>query len=103
MLLFGHSSLDFRESKANPYGFVFSKLNELIPGDVVEVLRNGNQYLYAVQETVIKHPNRVNEVIDAHQNDSYLTLMACFPLYSTSKRILVIAKKMNPGQVAQHI
>jgi len=43
----------------------------------------------------------VNEVVDAYQDGSYLTLMACFPLYSTAQRILVIAKRVDPTQLAQ--
>jgi len=101
MLIFWHSSVDFWESKSNQYGFVFSKLNELVSGDIIEVIWDGQQYLYEVQETVVKNPKKVNEVVDAYQDGSYLTLMACFPLYSTAQRILVIAKRVDPTQLAQ--
>lgn len=103
MLLFGHSSVDFREGKNNPYGFIFSKLHELQSGDIIEIVREGKQYLYEVEETVIKNPKKVNEVIQQYQDKPYLTLMACFPRFSTAQRILVIAKQLDPQKVAQSV
>jgi LPXTG-site transpeptidase (sortase) family protein len=106
-LIFGHSSVDFRETKNNPYGFIFSHLNELQVGDTIEIVRNGQQHMYRVEETVIKNPTEVNEVISEFTNDKFLTLMACYPRFSTAQRILVVAKAIDKsdieaGRLAMH-
>ena len=92
-LLFGHSSVDYREGKDNPYGFIFSQLHELAPGDTIEVVRNGKKHEYIVEETVIKNPKDVGSLISKYADKKYLTLMACYPRFSTAQRIMVIAKE----------
>ena len=100
-LIFWHSSVDFRETKSNPFGFIFSHLHQLEIGDTIELIWNWQQYLYSVEETVIKRPHQVNEVMQAYNNDKFLTLMACYPRFSTAQRILVVARAITPEQYAE--
>jgi LPXTG-site transpeptidase (sortase) family protein len=100
-LLFWHSSVDFRESKDNPFWFIFSHLNELQVGDQIEVVRDGQQYFYAVEETIIKKPTEVNQVMEAFDDGKYITLMACYPRFSTAKRIMVVAKQLTAEEFAK--
>lgn len=100
-LIFWHSSVDFWETKSNPYGFIFSHLNELQVGDTIEIVRNGQQHMYRVEETVIKSPTEVNEVVTKFSNDKFLTLMACYPRFSTAQRILVVAKAIDKKTLSQ--
>lgn len=100
-LIFWHSSVDFRESKDNPFGFIFSHLNELQVGDQIEVVRDGQQYFYAVEETVIKKPTEVNQVMETFDDGHYITLMACYPRFSTAQRIMVVAKQLTAEEFAK--
>ena len=93
--------MDFWETKSNPYGFIFSHLNELQVGDTIEIVRNGQQHMYRVEETVIKSPTEVNEVVTKFSNDKFLTLMACYPRFSTAQRILVVAKAIDKKTLSQ--
>lgn len=100
-LVFWHSSVDFRESKSNPYGFIFSHLHELEPWDTIELVWNGQQHLYSVKETVVKNPTEINGVLQTFDDDKFLTLMACYPRFSTAQRILVIAKAISSEEFAK--
>ena len=100
-LIFWHSSVDFRETKENPYGFIFSHLHELEIGDTIELVRNSQQYLYSVEETIIKNPTQINEVLTQFDHDKFLTLMACYPRFSTAQRILVVAKAITSEEYAK--
>lgn len=64
-------------------------------------MRDGQQYFYAVEETVIKKPTQVNEVMQAFSDGNYLTLMACYPRFSTAQRIMVVAKQLTPEEFAK--
>jgi LPXTG-site transpeptidase (sortase) family protein len=70
-------------------------------GDMIELVWNGKQFIYSVEETVIKNPKDVNDIIEAYKNNKYLTLMACYPRFSTAKRILVIAKEMTKEDLSK--
>jgi len=100
-LVFWHSSVDFRETKSNPYGFIFSHLHELEIGDTIELVWNGQQHLYSVEETIIKKPTQINEVLTQFDHDKFLTLMACYPRFSTAQRILVVAKAITSEEYAK--
>jgi LPXTG-site transpeptidase (sortase) family protein len=94
-LIFWHSSVDFWETKSNPYGFIFSHLHELEIWDTIELVWDSQQYLYSVEETVIKKPTQINEILQQFKEWKYLTLMACYPRFSTAQRILVVARAIT--------
>lgn len=91
-LVFWHSSVDAREQEENEYGFAFYKLPKILPGEEIHVVREGKRYTYVVEEKVIKDPDEVSGELKQHINEKYLTLMACYPLFTDARRILVRAK-----------
>lgn len=94
-LFFWHTSQEWREK--NPYGTVFSKIPKLQVGDEVQVIWEGNEYTYKVITTVIKTPNKVNEEYLKYQGQDkqFVTLMWCYPLGRTDKRMMVIAERVE--------
>gem|GEM_PF-6727827 len=62
---------------------------------------NGQQHLYSVEETIIKKPTQINEVLTQFDHDKFLTLMACYPRFSTAQRILVVAKAITSEEYAK--
>lgn len=90
-LLFGHSSVDSFEQSDNPFGFVFYNLPKLVIWDKIEVVRDGTVYEYEMTERHIKRPSHVPDLLNKEYEEHQLTLMACYPLLSDAKRILVTA------------
>jgi LPXTG-site transpeptidase (sortase) family protein len=73
----------------NKYGNVFQKLSTVPVGEDITVLWNSQLYTYQIDHKVIKRPKDVAKEISAWQDKEYLTLMACYPLFSDAQRILV--------------
>jgi sortase A len=77
------------------YGAPFASIDELQPGDTIKVTTLQGSFTYAVarQEDgsghIIVNPNQT-EVLD-DVGDNRLTLTACHPKFSASKRIIVVA------------
>lgn len=94
-LIFGHSSVDGWENVTNNFWYIFSQLPKLSWGEHIEVIWDGKKYTYAVEDKVIVKPDEVWTELQKHQNDNYLTLMACYPLFSTAKRIMVRTKMIE--------
>lgn len=91
-LLFGHSSVDSFEQADNPFWFVFYALPKLESGDRIEVFWDWSIFEYEVEHKQIKRPTQVPDELNKDYDDHQLTLMACYPLLSDAKRILVHAK-----------
>jgi sortase A len=79
------------------YGAPFASIDELAPGDPITVTTLQGTFTYAVirQEDgsghIIVSPNAV-EVLNEVPGKNLLTLTACHPKYSASKRIIVFAE-----------
>lgn len=91
---FGHTSQEYW--KNNPYGTVFRRIPQLKEGDKIQVIRDGVLYEYKVLDTVIVKPKNVN---DTYMNfweewKEYITLMWCYPIWRTDKRMMVFAEKI---------
>ncbi len=101
-LLFGHSSIDAREAKSNPYGQVFAKLPKLVEGDLIKVIRDGQLYIYEAVDKEVKRPKEVGGALAAEwsSDEPLLTLMACYPILSDAKRMLVTARLWQPKQLS---
>jgi sortase A len=89
VFIFGHSSFD--AEKAGQYKEVFAKLDELVNGDLIEIQSSEARYTYKVVEKKIVNSN---DVSIAGQNYSLkqLTLMTCWPIGSTEKRLVVVGE-----------
>ncbi|MEX2144184.1 MAG: class D sortase [Anaerolineales bacterium] len=81
LVLTGHNDI---------YGEVFRNLDELQPGDEIEIFSAANSYVYVVTETLIVEPTFV-EVMDPTPNAS-LTLISCYPYRIDTQRIVVLAE-----------
>lgn len=90
-LIFWHSSVDGWE-KNNPYGFVFYKLPKIGLGEDIHIIWEGKLHTYTVEEKSVKNPEDVSDELLAYNNEAYLTLMACYPLFSDARRMLVRAR-----------
>lgn len=90
MIISGHSS-NYVWAKGN-FNYIFSKLNNLMPGDVVEVKvtqQNGKvfDYQYQITEkfTTVANDARIFENTDAPT----ITLSTCWPLGTNARRLIV--------------
>lgn len=85
-------------STGNPwhgkYRFAFLKINEVQPGHAITLDYEGTRYTYRVVSSDIVVPKSDYQVVSDRPVPS-VTLMACWPLWSTSKRILVRAELTN--------
>jgi sortase A len=79
------------------YGAPFNRLDELAPGDLIEVTTLKDTYTYKVDETKVVKPSQV-EVLDPTP-DARLTLTTCNPKYSAAQRLVVISH-LAPGEKA---
>lgn len=73
------------------YRFAFLKINEIKTGNVISLDYNGTRYTYRVVSSDIVTPTADYQVVSDRPVPS-VTLMACWPLWSTSKRMLVRAE-----------
>lgn len=91
---FGHTSQEYW--KSNPYGTVFRRIPQLRENDKIQVVRDGVLYEYKVLKTVIVKPKDVNNtyVNFWDEDKEYITLMWCYPIWRTDKRIMVFAERI---------
>jgi LPXTG-site transpeptidase (sortase) family protein len=94
-LFFGHTSQEWRQK--NPYWTVFSRMPELDQWDEFKIIRNGKLYEYKIVEKIIVNPSKVNSQYQKYQESwsDFITLMWCYPLWRTDKRMMVTAKRIN--------
>jgi sortase A len=72
------------------YGAWFRRLNQLDPGDTVELSMPYGRFTYAVEQRKIVPPTAT--WVTHRVGYDRLVLSACHPLYSAAKRIVVFAK-----------
>jgi sortase A len=87
IFIFGHSS---NVNDSGPYAKIFSKLNDLSIGDTIKVTYKDKVYSYIVSEKRV-----VNDTDTSPLNlttSEQLTLMTCWPVGTTDKRLIIIAK-----------
>lgn len=93
-LIFGHTSQERRQK--NPYWTIFSQIPNLTNWDKIQVVREWNLYEYAVVDKTIVIPSKVNSTfLEYNQKWEYLTLMWCYPLGRTDKRIMIMAQQIK--------
>ena len=89
VMVYGHSS-NYTWVR-NPYTEILSRINELNPGDLLYVTRNGFVYTYQVKHEKIINPSDTSDFIDDGSGEE-LILYTCWPKYSVAERYLVIAE-----------
>lgn len=92
LVLTGHSS-DYPWKK-DPYGSLFSKVDALKIGDDITVTTKNASFTYKVSGTEVVTPDD-GAVLNATPNPT-LTLITCYPLYTTWKRYIVHATLVTP-------
>ncbi len=76
------------------YRFAFLRINELADGNVIHIDYNGTRYTYEVSRKEIVIPTADFRVISDRPVPT-MSLMACWPLWSTEKRMLVHSELTN--------
>lgn len=70
------------------YRFAFLDINKLNPGDLLHIDYNGTRYTYRMtSRDLIKPAN--GYTIESGRPVPTMTLMACWPLWSTQKRMII--------------
>lgn len=68
-------------------GQFFKRLDELEPGDTIEMEYNGNHHVYRVTETWVVLPDETWVI--GETKESVITLVTCTPPRSTSHRLII--------------
>lgn len=76
------------------YRFAFLKINEIKPGNVLHLDYEGTRYTYRVSDTHIVKPQPDFKVASDRPVPT-VTIMACWPLWTTNQRYLVTAELTN--------
>lgn len=76
------------------YRFAFLKINEIKPGNVINLDYKGARYTYRVVSSDLVHPSP-DFVVISDRPVPTVTLMACWPLWSTKQRMLIKAELTN--------
>ncbi len=91
--IFGHSS-NF-PWMPGAYNQVFALLDKLTYGDEIIVYYNQKKYVYVIREKKIVKPGDV-KVLNRNPESKELSLMTCWPLGTTLKRMIVFAELQEP-------
>ena len=94
-LIFGHTSQE--RWQKNPYGTVFSKIPNLVEWDMITIIWGWKMYEYKVIEKIVVTPSNVNKQYQKYQDkwQDYITLMGCYPLWRTDKRMMITAIRVK--------
>ena len=84
------------------YRFAFTRINELKAGDPLYVDWKGARYAYRIAESEIITPTPDFHVISDRPVPT-ISLMACWPLWSTKQRILIHAELTNITQLTRPV
>lgn len=90
LFLTGHSSV-YPWNKTQ-YGKVFAALDKLEKGDIVTVNYNNKQYNYVIKS---KHISLPKDVALQSASKPTLTLMTCWPIGTSLKRLIVEGELVN--------
>ncbi len=80
------------------YRFAFLKINELAEDNLIHLDYEGTRYTYRIFKSEIVRPEEGLKIVSDRPVPT-VTLMACWPLWSTDKRILVTAELTNITQL----
>lgn len=75
------------------YGAPFHELDQLVPGDIIEVETAIGIHTYAVDQTVIVGPRELWVTED--REGAWLTLTTCHPKFSSRQRLVVFAQLVD--------
>ncbi|HLC48989.1 MAG TPA: class E sortase [Candidatus Andersenbacteria bacterium] len=84
------------------YRFAFIRINELKTGDALHVDWKGTRYSYRITTSEIVTPTSDFRVISDRPIPT-ISLMACWPLWSTKQRMLIHAQLTNITQLTRPV
>lgn len=91
-------------STGNPwqgkYRFAFLNVGELVPGNEIHLDYQGARYTYKVTHINVVEPDPNFRVLSDRPVPT-VTLMACWPIWSTQSRMLIHAELTNITQLTQ--
>ncbi|NQX64096.1 class D sortase [Paenibacillus qinlingensis] len=73
------------------YGKNFNRLDEVVPGDVIEVDTGSRKYVYSVEEKLVVLPTDV-WVLQSNGSNREITLITCDPMVDPTHRLIVKGK-----------
>jgi LPXTG-site transpeptidase (sortase) family protein len=86
----GHSS-NYKDASGN-FNEIFKNLPHIRTGDVVSIVRGGDQFEYVVTQTKIVEPTELWVMSQATEGQKILTLQTSYPIGSAKQRFIVRAK-----------
>jgi sortase A len=75
------------------YGAPFYRLDELAPGDTIQVTTRQGEFTYEVRDRLVVAPTQ-NEVLDPSE-ENLLTLTTCHPRFSASQRLIIVGELVD--------
>ena len=92
----GHST---GEPWKGPYRFAFLRAGKLRPGDTISVDHNGSRYTYRVTGQRLINPT-LTPFLDSAADQSRLSIISCWPLWTTQQRLVVDAELVDTATLA---
>jgi sortase A len=75
------------------YGAPFHELEQLQPGDIIEVETALGIHTYAVDESIVVRPTEI--WVTQEREGAWLTLTTCHPRFSARQRLIVFARLVD--------
>lgn len=97
LFISGHST---GEPWKGAYRFAFIRINELQPGDFIHIDWKGARYSYRITKSEIVHPDKNFRIVSDRPVPT-ISIMACWPLWSTKSRMLIHGELTNITQLTR--
>lgn len=91
--IFGHSS-NYPWIKWD-YNDVFANLNNLVYEDEIIVYYDQKKYTYKIREKKVVSPGQTNVIKRNNDNKDEITLMTCWPLWTTLNRLIIVWERID--------
>jgi sortase A len=98
VFLVGHSSNWLWED--GKYKNVFANINQLKKNDEI-IIRTDDTYIYRVYAKEVVSPNDVSVL--KSNSESIISLMTCYPIGTTWKRLIVRAEQVWPASTGDKV
>lgn len=106
--LIGHKGNSVFSGHHNAFGKVFRYLEDVRKGDLIEIVAAGRRFVYKVETRLILKEKwepmevRLENATWTHTTeDERITLVSCWPYWSSTHRLVVMAKPYAPFDAGQ--
>jgi len=90
-VIFGHSS--YYQDRPGNYKSIFAKNDDLKVGDEISIKSNLRKISYEIVSKEVVDPEDV-DVVTQDMSKKRLTLITCWPVYSTKQRLVIVAREI---------